>query len=316
MGELSIVAAMFVLVPATGLGFHAARALSPAMRCGVLVVLVGLLLAVPLSLAAAAWPFRLLAAAIGAFTAIQLWDAHVALLRGRDLPPASSFVRSLFNPSCLVQRRASSEPPVSAAEDRRRGLLAALQITLGWLLLKGLYVIDFREVGLLVEHVFISLGFFVAVVGMFEALTLVARSLGGDAPRFSANPYIAVTPADFWRRYNRTVSAFLYEDVYRLIGRGRWPIGGTLVAFLVSGLIHEYVFAVAAWDLSGLLTGYFLIQGLAVVATAGMKPRGASRFLSIPLTWLFGLASALLFMAAIHRMVPLYTNTLPWGLGG
>ena len=73
----------------------------------------------------------------------------------------------------------------------------------------------------------------------------------------------------------------------------------TLATFAISALIHEYVFDIAVMRIQGYQTEFFLVQGLAVAATLGVKPRGWRVVPWIAGTLGFNLASSVLFFASI-----------------
>jgi hypothetical protein len=83
--------------------------------------------------------------------------------------------------------------------------------------------------------------------------------------------------------------------VFRPVARRNGLVVGTLVAFAVSGLIHELVISVPAGAGYGLPTGYFLFQGLAVLGERKWNAlrRGISGWLFTvivvagPAYWLF-----------------------------
>jgi hypothetical protein len=55
------------------------------------------------------------------------------------------------------------------------------------------------------------------------------------------------------------------------------PVRATIVTFLVSGVIHEYVFDLAAGRVLGSQMLFFTIHGLAVVATLRLRPIASVR---------------------------------------
>lgn len=83
-----------------------------------------------------------------------------------------------------------------------------------------------------------------------------------DAPALSASP------KEFWgKRWNRFVGKFAFRHVFLPLGGIRQPMAATLVVFLFSGLMHEFLVAGAAGQWSpyaGWTLAFFLLQGLAV----------------------------------------------------
>jgi D-alanyl-lipoteichoic acid acyltransferase DltB (MBOAT superfamily) len=125
------------------------------------------------------------------------------------------------------------------------------------------------------------------------------------------NPFLARTPADFWRRYNRPAQQFLYEDVFKPVGGLRSPIRAVLLTFAVSALIHEYVFGISIGRVQAYQTSFFLLQGFAVAATARVRPQGWRALPWTTATFAFNLASSVLFFASVESLVPFYARGLP-----
>ena len=141
----------------------------------------------------------------------------------------------------------------SAARD------AALLII--WGLFKKLVIAD--NVGVIANKVFSleSPEFFVLWAGVFafaiqiyadfSAYTDIARGVakwyGFDLIRNFERPYLASGPADFWRRWNISLSTWFRDYVYIPLGgsrRGPWrEAANIMITFLVSGLWHG-----ASWN--------------------------------------------------------------------
>jgi hypothetical protein len=66
----------------------------------------------------------------------------------------------------------------------------------------------------------------------------------------------------------------------------------------------------------GYQTGFFLLQGVAVAATARIKARGWRAVPWTAATFGFNLLSSVLFFASMNGLVPFYARGLPAWLGG
>ena len=130
-----------------------------------------------------------------------------------------------------------------------------------WGLFKKLVIAD--NVGVIANKVFSlqSPEFFVLWAGVlafamqiyadFSAYTDIARGVakwyGFDLIRNFERPYMASGPADFWRRWNISLSTWFRDYVYIPLGgsrRGPWrEAANILLTFLVSGLWHG-----ASWN--------------------------------------------------------------------
>ena len=145
-----------------------------------------------------------------------------------------------------------------------------------WGLFKKLVIAD--NVGVIANKVFAlqSPEFFVLWAGVFafaiqiyadfSAYTDIARGVakwyGFELIKNFERPYMATGPADFWRRWNISLSTWFRDYVYIPLGgsrRGRWREAGNIViTFLVSGLWHG-----ASWNyvLWGAYHGVLLLIG-------------------------------------------------------
>lgn len=85
------------------------------------------------------------------------------------------------------------------------------------------------------------------------------------------------TILDFWARYNMMVHYWLRSHVFERLGGMRRPGLGLFATFAASGLIHEYIFFVAAPDLVGHQSLFFMIQ-----ATAGYVEWRVRRRVEVP----------------------------------
>jgi len=169
-----------------------------------------------------------------------------------------------------------------------------------------LYRINWSTVSFPLEHVLKVSAVVSVVVLTTNAMAAAYRLLGGLAIDFMSNPLVAPTPADFWRRWNRPAQQFLHEYAFKPAGGLRRAVRATLVTFGISGMVHEYVFGIAAGRVQGCQLLFFMLQGFAVVATMGIRPRGSITLLWIAGTGVFNLASSVLFFMSVDQVLPFY----------
>ena len=123
--------------------------------------------------------------------------------------------------------------------------------------------------------------FAIQIYADFSAYTDIARGssrwLGFELTENFDHPYLARTPADFWRRWNISLSTWFRDYVYIPLGGsratgGRW-VRNVLVTFLLSGLWHG-----ASWNyvLWGLYHGVLLVVTRAhqILRAPRTPPRG------------------------------------------
>jgi D-alanyl-lipoteichoic acid acyltransferase DltB (MBOAT superfamily) len=157
----------------------------------------------------------------------------------------------------------------------------------------------------------------VAIIGGLSALTALWRISGGAARDYMDRPFTARTPADFWRRYNRNMQQFFWEDLFKPLGGNRTPIRTTLWVFAVSALLHEFLFYAAIGRVQGYQTLFFSLHGVASAMTLRIRvKKGWTAVPWIVATLAFNLASSVFFFASIHAVVPFYAHGLPSWLQG
>ncbi len=102
--------------------------------------------------------------------------------------------------------------------------------------------------------------------GFFHLLSVGWRALRVDAPPIMHAPLRSTSVSEFWgQRWNAAFNDLALRLVFRPAAR-RWGMAGaTLLAFLVSGLVHELVISLPAATGYGLPSAYFLGQGLGVL---------------------------------------------------
>jgi hypothetical protein len=98
--------------------------------------------------------------------------------------------------------------------------------------------------------------------------------VGIHVPPFQRKPIASRTVSEFWsRRWNRAVSEWLNELVYRPLARRHSVVTATLAAFLVSGLMHAWLFAPLGLAAAAMAGAFFVIQGCAMIAERRLRVR-------------------------------------------
>ena len=168
------------------------------------------------------------------------------------------------------------------------------------------FSIDYSHLPFVVEHSAKVAMLVTTVALLANARARTWRLLGGRALEPMLNPAVARTPADFWRRWNRPAQQFFQEYAFRASGGFNHPIRGILVSFVVSGIVHEYVFGITTGRVQGWQFLYFALNGIATVATARIRPHGWLVLPFVAGTIVFNLALAVVFFISVNSVFPFY----------
>ena len=136
--------------------------------------------------------------------------------------------------------------------------------------------------------------------GAFHLLSCAWRCAGVDARPLMASPLRAVSVAEFWgRRWNTAFRDLTHRFVFTPLRRRLGPAAAILAGFVGSGLVHDLVVSLPARGGYGGPTGFFAIQGVALLVERsdagrrlglGRGIRGwifTAAVLLLPLPWLF-----------------------------
>jgi hypothetical protein len=288
--------------------FYAAR-LSDKARSVALLVTSTAILAAPLLIPRELPSLRL----IGALWSITLWvkvfDLHFAPRCGPTR--LVIWVTHLPNPVAIVWRKLPLEPGYSLAIELLRFAVGGGLFLLGLVTMQFLWRSYWPDKPFAIEHVAKVSALFLTITAGAYALAAALRLAGGRAREAMDWPFLAATPADFWRRYNRPAQQFLYEDLFKPFGGRQHARRATLLTFFISGLIHEYVFAIPTVKLQAYQMTFFMLHGLAVARTVTLRPKGAARAFATIATLCFTLASTVLFFASFDEIMPFYSAGFP-----
>ncbi len=290
--------------------FYPALGLAPGKRVGVLLPVCALILLAPAIIPPDAPFLRFLAAVNAVAVSLKLYDLNRAAER-EPRPSWRSFLLFLPNWSALVFRKLGTEPDPARADTLRRLTRGVIELGCGVVLVVALFRVDWAGQPFALQHFAKVIAVHVALFALSVALVSLWRLAGGKARDFMNMPFLAATPGDFWKRYNRGVYQFAYENVFKPAGGMRAPIRASLATFAVSAIVHEYMFGIAIGRVTGYQTLFFLLQGLAVSATASANPAGWARLPWTAGTLGFTLATSVLFFASVNGLLPFYSGPLP-----
>ncbi len=250
---------------------------------------------------------RFLAAILVANLGVKLYDVRFDLIRGRGIR-FREYLLFLGNPFATVRRRLAFEPRPRRAVDACAYLVGACGVTVGLIVGWRVFQADLRDLPFLIEHCVKLTTFYVPMLSVLAAGAAGWRLLGGSAQDTMKWPYLARTPADFWRRYNRNMQQFFLEDVFRPMSRRLYGPTKIMIVFCLSALLHECIFGIATGRVQGYQTAFFLLQGVAVAGTARVRPTGWRAIPWATCTALFMFLSSTLFFASMQGVVPFYSR--------
>ena len=274
-----------------------------------------LIVLLPWLVPAEAPPLRFLASISATIVAIKVIDVSLDV-RQRSTPTWREYFDFLTNPFIYVRRCLALERRPTLHANLLSLVGGLLGCAVGLALLVGLFSVDWSAWHFLAEHVSKVVALMLSITSGLTATAAIWRLCGGTARDYMDKPHIARTPAEFWRRYNRNMQQFFWQDIFRTGGGRRAPIRTMFIVFALSALLHELIFSAAIGRVQGYQTAFFAVQGLAAALTARVKVKG---WLVIPWTvgtLVFNLASSVLFFASIHGVVPFYSRGLPRWLQG
>lgn len=140
-------------------------------------------------------------------------------------------------------------------------------------ILTGVTLIKFGAGAILLGHP--MLGGWAGLVGLvlvlhfgsFHLLALAWRRAGIDVKPIMRKPLKSLSLSELWgKRWNLGFRALSHTWVFQPLSKRFGPATATLGAFLASGLLHDLVISVPAGAGYGLPTGYFLVQGIGMIA--------------------------------------------------
>ncbi len=131
------------------------------------------------------------------------------------------------------------------------------------------------------------------------------RAAGFVTPPLHVWPLTSMSVAELWgRRWARPVSHWLRETCFLPLARRGHPALGILLGFVVSALGHAYPVLVALGPaMAAMMLGYFVVQGLVVVAEARLGIARWPRVLRRTWTIVIMVASSPLFVVPCLRVV-------------
>lgn len=249
-----------------------------------------------------------------AATAIWWWMKTWDVLHHTELsdPSVSARMLAILNLGNNVRPFGQKNRSLSTAREPWGEVAVwsvAFSVAVAWVY--WVFNLDWRGPGFVPEYLAKLLGVIFGGVCGLNVHSSMWRLVGLRAVPSPVSVFWASSPADFWRRWNRPVSEWLFVYVHRPLSGAR-PSGlATVVTFAVSGLMHEYIVALLIGRITGCATAFFLVQGLGVWLTWTWKLRGGWRTLGVVGTWVFSAATSVLLFGPMGVALPIYVNEVP-----
>jgi hypothetical protein len=293
----------FVASNAAAVGFYFALRLGRFVRTIVWLLCSGVIAVAPCSIPPDAPALRFLECVVAVTLLWKVYDAYREPTRASGMG-VGAWATYLPNWFWFVLKRVPRARP--AKSDWWRVALGVPLMVTAVAVCVLLLRLNWTGVPFAVEHAVKVLAFATAMMLIGRTFAALYRRVAGPAMDPILNPLTARTPAEFWRRWNRPFRDFFDEYVFRPLGGARRPVFATLAVFVVSGLMHEYVFGVATGRVQGWQMLFFMIQGCAAAATMRIRPVGWSAGLWTAATLSFNLATAVLFCRSVDEVINFY----------
>ena len=186
-----------------------------------------------------------------------------------------------------------------------------------WMILETCADIPALKTNHPLDHTFKFVLFVAAVEVGAQALCGLEHIAGFQTRPMVSRTWQSLIPAEFWRRWNDRVHAWLYRHVFQPAGGASRPGRAIWCVCLFSGAFHELMFGIATSRFDGYQFAFFTLQAPAIMASPRMKAfarrgGGARAALTRTATILWFWATSWLFFHGINRVIPIYYTSAPW----
>jgi predicted DCC family thiol-disulfide oxidoreductase YuxK len=241
-----------------------------------------------------AWGFMWLLA-FALFFGCKWLTLGMVALRGNRVWPFRALAYLFVWPGMDAARFLSPNlvPRCSRSTIMKSAAVAAVRVLFGALLLFG--VARLAHSSILTGWLGMVGMILILHFGLFDLASIGWRALRVDAPPIMNHPLHSISVSEFWgRRWNGAFNDLAVRLVFRRVARRTGIVPATVIAFAVSGIIHELVISLPAGAGFGLPTVYFLVQGLAVLVERKVRFRSdisgwlfTMLIVAAPAFWLF-----------------------------
>lgn len=120
--------------------------------------------------------------------------------------------------------------------------------------------LEWWKVSPIVDYATLGLEYYLFLIFTASAIMNIYRIMGYEVSEFFDAPLFALSPGEFWRRWNRPMQEWLMDNVFHQVTGLKRLYAGVLVTFAASGLFHEYTISLPSGTINGFMLAYFLIQ--------------------------------------------------------
>jgi hypothetical protein len=243
--------------------------------------------------------------------------------RRGDLPAIgwSGYCRFLIPfPLLLVMfgqkdRRLGPDQPRGA--DILRVVLGAAGVVVGFVLIFAAEDSTLLQSSFLLDHIVKLFIFVLTVESTAQALCGLERLLGFDTTPIIDRAFLARTPAEFWRRWNNRINAWLFWNAFTPAGGRRAPLCGVWATCLFSAVLHEVAFTIATSRFTGYQFIFFLIQAPAIALSPALgrlsRDRGIIGIVfAHTVTVLWMAFTSMFFFHGVDLIFPFMYTSEPW----
>jgi hypothetical protein len=168
----------------------------------------------------------------------------------------------------------------------------------------------------LIDHLLKVPAFILAVEAGSRMILGLERLAGFHTTPLVRNVFLSITVAEFWLRWNHRVHRWLFANIFRPAARKWGRMGGLLMVFLISGLVHELAFDIATSHWDGYQITFFALQApLVIVSDYAARVLRRNRWVQVPmylLTVLWMTATSMLFLRGVDRVFGFMYASEPW----
>lgn len=249
--------------------------------------------------------FRLVVSFFAVVWAARIWERS----RGREPDLRSAPWRFWLWWFVPADARAAKDA-AQAATHQRQGWARLARVIPKAVLVVSLVLIN-RAITDVTAHglaftVWSMLYLYALISAIADGLTGLLMLTGLHMSESFESPMLARSSSEFWgRRWNRFITRWAFSNVFVPAGGRRRPAAATLLVFVISGLMHEYLVVACGHgfgNYTGWMLAFFVVHGLGVMLVSRV-PWELPRLVAVVLHTAFVMVTAPLFFLPLDDAV-------------